>query len=296
MSKLKFIYIIIVYLIIGLVACEDPITVELENAEDVIVVDGWINTTKDVQTIQISRSQAYFNNGTPQPIIDALVSVVRNDGRVFIFEHDGLGYYRWNTLATDSLGNVNDDFELIIETNGQQITGSATVHRVPNVDSIGVEYRTDEAFIDDGYYAQFYARDFVGAGDSYWIKTYRNDTYLDKATEINIAYDAGFDAGTGIDGLIFIPPIREQINPVDEDGIPTSYDIGDKIRVEVHSISNSAFNFMEIVRDQINNGSNGIFSFPLANARTNLAANNGSAVLGFFNVAAVRSLETTVEE
>ena len=73
------------------------------------------------------------------------------------------------------------------------------------------------------------------------------------------------------------------------------YNEGDVVRVEIHSISNEAFNFLEVARDQINNGDNGIFSIPLANTRTNITSEEGKAVLGFFNIAAVSSASILVE-
>lgn len=52
---------------------------------------------------------------------------------------------------------------------------------------------------------------------------------------------------------------------------------------------------MELIRDQILNGSNGIFAKPLANATSNIASSDGSTVLGAFNVAQVNSKEVVTE-
>ena len=99
--------------------------------------------------------------------------------------------------------------------------------------------------------------------------------------------------------MIFIPPIRELVNPV-RDSTEVEDDIspwttGDICRVEIHSLSNSTFAFMELVRDQLLNGRNGIFAEPLANSPSNITASDGSIVLGAFNVAQVTSLELLVE-
>ena len=74
------------------------------------------------------------------------------------------------------------------------------------------------------------------------------------------------------------------------------YEEGDTVLVELHSINNQAFNFLEIARDQINNGDNGIFSIPLANTRSNITASDDSLVLGFFNVAGVSTNSRIVGE
>ena len=291
-SYLFFIIISLVLLITAF-GCEDVIDVELEEGSSFVVVDAWINDLPEDQVIQLNLSQPYFDNTTPDGIENAEVKITRQDGMEFNFIHTTNGRYVWNYEGSP-LGVPGNSFDLSISFNGQSYTSSTSIFRVPTVDSIGVELRENELFFDDGLYAQFFARDFSGLGDTYWIKTYRNGSYLSKSQELNIAYDAGFDAGTGVDGLIFIPPIRELVNPLNEDLIPTPYDTGDVIRVEIHSMSIEAFQFLEIARDQINNGDNGIFSIPLANTRTNIVAGGEQPVLGFFNIAGVSSLEKEI--
>ena len=111
--------------------------------------------------------------------------------------------------------------------------------------------------------------------------------YLNKPGEINIAYDAAFSPNGGVDNLVFIQPIQELNNPIDENFAPIPYVPGDNIRVELHSISNRAFFYLEVIRDQLLNSSNGIFAEPLANARGNVSSSDGRDVLGFFNVSSV---------
>lgn len=273
------------------ISCEDIIDIDLAEADTVLVVDGWINDLPETQSITLSLSQPYFENSSPPAVTDAKVKVTRNDGMVFNFTHIENGVYQWGA-PNERLGAPGDQFQLEIDYDEVLYNASSEIRRVPAIDSIGLEFRENELLVDDGIYAQFYARDFGGSGDTYWIKTFKNGKYLEKSQELNIAYDAGFDAGTGIDGIVFIPPIRELVNALNEDLLPTPYVTGDEITVEIHSISIEAFNFLEIARDQINNGDNGIFSIPLANPRSNII---GGEVLGFFNVAAVSSETRNIE-
>ncbi len=275
-------------------SCEDVIDVPLAEAETRLVVDAWINNLQQEQSIFLSLSQPYFDNSPPPIVANALVKVQRDDGMIFDFTHIGGGEYVWTPLDMN-FGEIGDQFTLNISYLEDTYTAVTELFRVPEIDSLGIEFRENEIFLDDGLYGQFYARDFQGLGDTYWIKTFRNGEFLDKTQELNIAYDAGFDAGTGIDGLVFIPPIRELVNPLDEDLLPTPYLAGDEIKVEIHSISNAAFNFLEIARDQINNGDNGIFSIPLANTQSNVQSDT-KTVLGFFNVAAVSAKSRIIED
>ena len=293
---MKYNLLIISFLLLSILmlntSCEDVIDVELEPSTDALVVDGWIDDRMQEQVITLHRSQTYFDNSNPVGIEDAVVLVNTEDGRSLEFSHTADGRYSWMPQREDEIGNTGDALSLEIIWNDQIFMAQSVINRVPVIDSIGQEFREDELFGEDGIYAQFYARDFQGLNDAYWIKTFKNGEYLAKTQELNIAYDAGFDAGTGIDGLVFIPPIRELVNQLDEDLLFLPYISGDHIRVEIHSMSVDAFNFMEIARDQINNGDNGIFSLPLANTRSNIRHSNGDIpVLGFFNVAAVSESE-----
>lgn len=282
-------------IVMSIMSCEDPIDVPLQDGGVQLVVDAWVDNQVRDQEIVLSLSQAYFNSADPQAVRDAQIAITRDDGALFEFVHVEDGRYVW-TSNGQSLGQEGDVFTLDIDYDNNSYSSSTAINRVPDIDSVGVEFREDEIFSDDGYYTQFFARDPMGKGDTYWIKTFFNGSFLGKAQELNIAFDAGFDAGSGIDGLIFIPPIREFTNRLDEDLLPIPYELGDTVTVELLSINNQAFNFLEIARDQINNGDNGIFSIPLANTRSNITASDDSLVLGFFNVAGVSTSSRVIGE
>jgi hypothetical protein len=284
------------FIVLAFSSCEDVISVEPEFAEDQMVIDAWIDNRSIPQEIKITRSQQYFDNSRPVGLDDASVSVARNDGEVFSFINQGDGRYIWSPQADEGLGDVGQTFTLQIDLGSESFTAQTTIQRVPTVDSITQEFRENEIFLDDGIYLEFFARDPSGTGDAFWVKAFKNGEFLNNASQMNLVFDAGFDAGSQLDGIIFIPPIREFINELDEDDIDTPWNPGETCKVEIHSLSLNAFNFLEIARDQINNGGNGIFSLPLANTRTNITNNSGGLEpLGLFNIAAVTSREITVE-
>lgn len=279
-----------------LLACEDVVDIPLNEFDPAIVVDAWIDDLDQPQVITLSQTANYFNSEETPRINDAQVSVVRGDGQVFPFEFTENGSYVYDPATTGILGVPGQTFELSININGDEFCAATTLFRVPVIDSIGVELREDDIFLSDGLYTQFYARDFDGKGDAYWIKTFKNGVFRDNPRELNIAFDAAFDAGSGIDGIVFIPPVRELINPVSEDFLPVPWLPDETVKVEIHSMSVDAFQFMEIARDQMINGDNSIFALPLANTRGNVShCTSGEEVLGFFNVASV-SEETRVIE
>ncbi len=279
--------------------CEDVIEIKLDDGPARLVVDAWLNNQEVIQTIRLTYSQPYFESNPAIPALGGVVKVENGNGEIFEFSDQGNGDYNWEPSAGQSLGSVNDEFVLSIDLEGKSYSAFSKMNRVPIIDEITQELREDELG-PDGIYAQFFARDFPGLGDTYWIKTYKNGKFLNKPNEINLAYDAGFDAGAEVDGIIFITPIREFINPFEEvesgETQPSPWAAGDQIRIEIHSINLEAFLFIELARDQILNGDNTIFASPIANTSGNIVNQSAdNEVLGIFNVAAISKLEKTIE-
>lgn len=294
MKSLKY----IVILALGFVysSCEDPVDVDSNFEKPQLVVDGWIDNLPQTQTITLTESQSYYDNRLPTAVTDASV-VVTNGLTVFSFVHTKDGKYVWTPSTTmETLGAVGDEFALSITRGDQEYVATSQINRVPEIDSIKIYFEDETIGDNDGLYAEMYARDFDGLGDTYWIKGLRNDTLLTRPRELIIAYDFAFDPGLEPEGRTFIRPLRFGINAVDENGAPIPLSSGDKVGAEVHSITNEAFLFLSIVQEQVNNGDNNLFALPVANARSNVFnAATGEAILGFFNVAAVSKSEKIVE-
>jgi hypothetical protein len=283
----------------GFLSCEDVIDVELPVANPIVVIDAFINNQPEDQTIRITRTQPYFDNSAPEGIAGAEVTVVDDQGNVRIFnEKNEPGLYVWeSTPAQPVFGSVGNSFDLAVNIDGAVYTASSRMNRVPVVDSITFRFEKGNSFFPDSYFGQLYAKDFEGPGDTYWIKTWKNGTALSRPNEILVAYDAGFSAGGNIDGIIFIQPIRDGINPFEQDeddNFLSPYSPGDSVYVEIHSITNETFNFFNqlVIQTDRPGGFGELFATPLANVPSNITWNPESSTgqaVGFFNVAAVRS-------
>ena len=278
-----------------LAACEDKIQPNLDDADPVLVVDAWINNKATAQIVTLNYSQPYLNNETPQPLIGATVTITEEGGKVYAFTDAGDGTYRWIPPSDqETFGLIGSSYSLTINTETETYTAVSEMFPVPVVDSITYELEEESAFSAERYAAEFWSRDLEGEGNTYWIRTYWNGQELSKPDEMNVAYDAAFSEGGTIDGLIFIPPIRQAITPDDEeddngDAVGALKD-GDSLLVEIHSITKDAFDFLVQVNVQTNRpgGFGELFAQPLSNVPTNIVSSNANIpVLGFFNVSAV---------
>jgi hypothetical protein len=292
----NFLYILCIA--IALIGCETTIAPDLDKAEKIMVVDAWINQKMERQEIMITRSQSYFDNSSPILISGAAVTVEDlNTGMQYNFQESATSYY-WDPVDAP-FGVVGHRYRLTVTADGETFEAYSRLGRVPPIDSIKFNYNARDLLVKQDYYtAEFVATDPAGIGDTYWIKAWKNNTFLAKPGELNMTYDAGFTPGQSVDGQVFIIPIRKDfINPLDE--IPEKqneffppYQVGDSVHVEIHSIDPLAYDFLFGLYYQINRpgGFAELFSMPLANSPTNLKStdkNSVTNVAGFFNVASV---------
>lgn len=292
--------IISISLIAVVFGCETTVSPDLDTAEEIVVIDAWINQKMERQEIRITRSQPYFDNAVPAKVADATVTVEDlTNGTTYDFREGPTSYF-WDPLDAP-FGVVGHQYRLTVTAEGETFASYSTLGRVPPIDSIKFHYNPEDIVVQEAYYtAEFVATDPVGLGDTYWIKAWKNGVFLGKPGEMNMAFDAGFSAGQSVDGQVFILPIRRDfVSPLDENPEKANeflppYRVGDSLYVEIHSLDPVAYEFLYGVYFHTNRpgGFAELFSTPLANATTNVKSineNSATPVAGFFNVAAVSS-------
>lgn len=292
-----------------LTSCQDVVTVDLEEGTPQLVVDAWLNNKSETQTIKLRKTSAYFDNAPSPVVTGAIVGLVDSQNNIFEFtDEDNDGNYTWTPADGETIGEVGTSFTLGIQIGDDQYVSFSTMNPTTVIDSVTYEEGNGLGPGGvDGVYADFFARDLPGLGNTYWIKTYKNGQYLNKPQELSIAYDASQLPGTGVDGVVFIPPVRSLVNRFPDlgddavDDIQTSpYAIGDSIYVEIHSITEEAFFFLELARNQMTLGDQTLFAPPPSNVFTNIINPNDSTTIekqpvGFFCVSAVSGMGLKIQ-
>ncbi|GAB4346082.1 MAG: hypothetical protein OHK0038_26280 [Flammeovirgaceae bacterium] len=283
-------------------SCEEEVNVDLDNGTAQLTVDAVITNKPGSQTIKLTKSTGYFNNSFAPAVIGATVKITDLDnGTIYEFlDADNDGKYIWTPQNGESFGQIGNDYALYIKSENEEFEAFSTMFAVPQIDSIYLEKRKKNTAFNqpEGIYAELFARDLKGVGNCYWIRTYKNNNFLNKPEEIGLAFDAAFSAGNPSDGLVFIKPIREYLNPVndeDEQDKPP-YVLGDSIYAELYSITPEMWFYMNNLKTQLLNG--GLFATPAANLPCNISNKNpkGSKAVGFFSVSAVAGLGVKVQE
>lgn len=285
-----------------LFSCEDVVDIsdKLKPGAPQLVVDAFLNNLPESQVINLSTTQYYFDNSGPKPATGAIVSVMDlNTQKVYPFSETQQGIYVCSTPG-DSMLKVGNSYQLSIAYKGEQYTASSKVNRVVPIDSITFENAEDNIGdpVEGKYNAEFFSTDSVGAGDRYWIRSYRNDKRNTGADNLGLAYDANIGPNGTADGSVFILPIRQFY--INEQELEDKFVDGDKLMVELYSITDeTAFFFSEVVtQSQLGEGGalGALFSPPPANVSTNIKNNNekGNQAVGFFCTSAVSRATTYV--
>jgi len=278
-----------------LFSCEEVVDIEVRDGVNQLVVDAWLTDENREQKVTLTISQPYFEQSAPKPALGAEVIVYNQDSTAHVFkDSNNDGVYTYQPQQGEFLKD-NEQVALYVKYEGEEYYSISKLNRVPKIDSVAYEVFSfpitpPNGGPKDGFLAQFYANDPTGEGDTYLIRSYKNDTLRFKPTDITLAYDAGFSPGSKSDGLMFILPIRQSLNQ-------TLFADKDKLKVELFSIPTEAYFYLLQLRQESSNG--GIFATPLSNIPTNILNLNSKSTkkaLGAFFVSKVSTFETTIDK
>lgn len=277
-------------------ACEDVITVDVAPGPERLVVDAFINNLKEAQRVRITKSIPYFSpNGTEPGVAGATVAVVDTTGgnpKLFLFSDSGNGNYVFlPNPATGDTFTVGHNYILFVVQGGDTMVSFSRMMPVAPIDSLQIKYEDGSTLgFRKGNYVELRAKDLVGKGNTYWIKTFVNDTFKNRIGDISLAYDMAQTPATE-DGGEFIWPIR--YGALNDFGNPRPS--GTKFRVEIHSITPETYYYINLIISENQNG--GLFATPPVNIGTNIFNFNASkkrALGGFFCMSAVSRAQVII--
>ncbi len=238
-----------------LFSCETEVDPSLSDPLNLLVVDAWLTNQGTEQHINITRSQAYFDETAPPKVSGASV-IIRDlsDATIapYVFNETS-ERYTWESPDGNPFGIIGHQYELEVIVEGNSYTSIAMLNDVPPIDSVTFRLEEETAFFDDLIFAEFFATDLPGINDSYWIKTWRNGAFLGNPDEINIAYDAAFSVDIDNDNVQFIQPIRDAVNPFlmgDENDILSPYNLPDTLLVSNDSLYRFTGEFYGVIDEE----------------------------------------------
>lgn len=251
--------LIVTILVLALVACEEVIDINLNDASPALVAEGSI-LLNDVCHVRLSYTSDYFNSEEQPPEENAVISISDSENRSEILDHLGGGYYKGNVI----MGLRGHTYTLRINTGGTEYVARSTLNRQPELLQLDYEqldiphyyqdtiYTIKSAIVDDRHIENYYLFRYYRNGDMIrdYFSTY-SDRFLATDTIVYSEYRMDFYRG-------------------------------DTVKVELYAIDEGMYKYFNLVNDAL-------FSAMISSTPFNPASNFEPLIPGYFMAASVDS-------
>lgn len=165
-------------------SCEKETNLVLKNTNPKMVVEGNIllglDTQIQQQSIKLSLSANYTGNSSPEPIVNATVSVVEGTN-TYVFSHTGNGIYQSNFIALP-----NKIYRLIILYKGDTYEAIEKMASGPKIDSLTVNYFPSALGSPEGNFITINTTDPSNERNFYLWRLYINNQLMINPSPGNI--------------------------------------------------------------------------------------------------------------
>jgi hypothetical protein len=267
----RLFYIISVLSTIFFLACEEVITIDINQAPAQLVIDGLVTSEDTIHMVRITRS-ADFNGNEGENIANAIVEVSDNQGNVFNYTHNPEGYDSLQGYYFSDQKFAGEEFaiyQLNVTVDNLSFSASDTLRPITAIDSLSIQL--DDDAVEDPenegkiYQIILYAKEPQESVDFYYFKFYR-DGLIDTDGDRNVYIFDDKVLGSSLDGLPSPILFRE----------------GEVASVEIYSLTREQFVYFTDLAN-ILNSDGGMFSPPPANPRSNISG----GALGLFQVSGI---------
>lgn len=271
----------IAWSLLGLMACQDVIDLQLPEGENLPVINGMVTTIRPVQ-VSVKLSAPYLE---PVPLPEV------SGARVLLFE-DGI---KVDSLVEDTVpgrylgqwvGQIGKVYTIEVQfpstgsfANTTWVSTSELLEATPDIDSVYSAFVTDVPFQEDGWFPFYMFKDPPGVANQYRLVKWRRDTLKDLPTDLTTFRDEFFD------GISFDDNPIPAIQP---EGL--ALDSGDTYAIEQSSLSRQFYDYLEAIREQtVNVGST--FDPPPRRIIGNIRrkGNANEFALGYFGASDVKT-------
>ncbi len=149
MTRLNYLLLVLVVFLTSL--CIDPVLVEIEEEQKLLVVEGYITTRHGPHTFKVSRSARYgsFFDAASEPEEGAKVFIKDNEGGQVFLDEVTPGVYETPSHYKAEIGK---SYRLIINSNGSQYISTAErVEAVPHIMSISARWKKFPSVIPENF-------------------------------------------------------------------------------------------------------------------------------------------------
>ena len=189
-------------------SCEDVIELELDSVESQIVIEATIDARNQIASVNISKSNDFYENDNPEQVSDAVIILQSDLGNTYTLSETSPGSY----TTTDVIANQGEIFNLMVEVDGKIYEASSQTPIAVNLKTIIQANFPSSPFSDEGdillsavwndpdnlenfYRIRAYV-DNVFQSDNYTII---NDVLAGDGEEITASIAQGFNENTTVE-------------------------------------------------------------------------------------------------
>ena len=245
-------------------SCEKVITIELNDADQKIVVDAIVSNDSAQNYVILSKSGGFYQSNDFEAITGASVIITDDAGTIYNLSETAPGYYSSSAL----IGKLKTNYNLEVITPEQTITASTYIPDTTHLDSLSY-------FWNEGGFGKpswFVLMNWTDDGDE--------ENYYRFKTSVNGYQEKGISL---LDDLLI-------------DGVETQYPLFDAevedydtLQVEFIEIDRGTYDYLRIL-GEIASGANASSAAP-GNPDSNLSGN----ALGFFGGYAISYGSVVIE-
>ncbi|AWM14706.1 DUF4249 domain-containing protein [Flavobacterium sediminis] len=273
--KIVSFFLPLLLILLSLISCEDVVNVDLDTAPPKLVVDASIKwqkgTSGNEQIIYLTTTGDYYTTDVPK-VSGATVYITDENSNQFNFtENPGTGQY----ICGNFIPTIDGIYTLTVNYNGEIYTATETLKAVPTIDS--VSQNDNGGFTGDEIELKFFFQDNGNEDNFYLIQFTGSFTSLPEYAVV----DDEFFQGNQMFGLY----INEDMQA------------GDDVTCTLQGISETYYNYMNILLSIAGDNSGSPFQTPPATVRGNLVNQTDfdNYALGFFRLSEIDTMNYIVE-
>ena len=212
---------------------------------------------------------------------------------------------RTDPLDRESGGFYEKQYRLdITMQDGNSYYSYSSIERPIIIDSIIIRYEEQRLGIEEGGYLELYAKDNLGKGDCYLIRSFIDpqEISLIQPVKESIAYDAAFSPVSESDGLYLIGPLRaifdDPISDIDGRDSPPNSSMKDTFYLDIQSVTETVYYFYNSIQETRSTG--GLFAVPspplLSNIFDSKTNQKATDAIGLFTTTMRLKIQLTPED
>jgi len=267
LSRWKLPCIFVMILIVTNLSCfQDPISIDLSEFDQNIVIEGNLSDQPGINSVRISRTIQMNRNENFPPVSGAIVAIKDNLDNSEQLEEVQPGFYKAFTLV----GVPERTYTLTVSVDGKKFSAISTMPKPLRVHEVNVSTIAPGTAI---FYARCKIRDRSGFEDYFQLNIYKNGILED-----NYLHEDGMEEG--------------KENVIDDFNV--QFYVHDVITAELITLNEINYEFLRTLEEINERDAEAVIDTIMPLTTINPTTNLDNGALGYFSTHTIRRITKTI--